>query len=112
MRFGPKLLFDPQRSAGMAQSVKRIFCVRPTVLQHGDAGGDLDRPEHPGQKIAVVLDLAGAVGEDQAELALFGQESFHALSVFRRSGLIGIFRVLASDFGGPNLLNRSTRRQT
>ena len=91
--------------------MERIFCVGPAILRHGHAAGDLNWPEHPGQKVAVVLDLTGAVREDQTELAIRAGK-FPRFERVQKEWAYPMVRVPASDFGGPNLLNRSTRRQT
>jgi hypothetical protein len=53
----------------------------------------------------VAFDAAGAGGKDQVELA-FGAGELPCRSVLMT--LSGMSRVPASDFGGPNRLNRST----
>jgi hypothetical protein len=77
-------LFDPQRSAGVAQGVQTLFGDghqhRQAGIIHGLSldgygGSNLDRSETAVDQIGVALDLADAVRENQPKVTL-GAEQF------------------------------------
>ena len=60
---GAKTLFNPKGGEAWRRRAGSIWRRAGRPQRHGDAGGDLNRPEYPRQEIAVVLDLAGPFGQ-------------------------------------------------
>lgn len=95
----PRVLgFANQRAFGVEHDLP-VLVLRPSA----HARGNLSRLEAPVVEIAMALDTANPVGEDETRSPL-GHASFHFFSSLTIAGASGTVRCPAVDFGAPVVL--------